>query len=85
MAGRGCRLGVGRLGTGGRLRPRILAGWRRLLPIAIIECMTPARRRAQRVILSHPHRYRRYPAATMAITFAILDCGACMPTGGPRA
>jgi hypothetical protein len=47
--------------------------------------MTPARRRAQRVILSHPHLYRRYPAATMAITFAILDCGACMPTGGPRA
>lgn len=34
--------------------------------------MTPARFRTQRVILGHPHRYRRYRGATMAMTFAIL-------------
>ncbi|MFM8409292.1 MAG: hypothetical protein ACKOCT_03375, partial [Alphaproteobacteria bacterium] len=33
---------------------------------------TPARFRAQRVILGHPHRYRRYRGVTMGLTFAIL-------------
>ena len=33
---------------------------------------TPDRFRTQRVILTHPHRYRHYRAITMGITFAIL-------------